>query len=95
MALMSAGTWVQGKAARFNYDFWYQPYHDVMISTEWGAPRIWRRGFHPDDDKLPDAYGQNLNFYSWSKRELIQTIGRYLYIIYLLCKLTYTLNYQI
>lgn len=68
------GTWVQGKAARFNYDFWYQPYHDIMISTEWGAPRIWRKGFHPDDDKLPDAYGQNLNFYSWSKRELIQTI---------------------
>ncbi|XP_066156957.1 methanethiol oxidase [Euwallacea fornicatus] len=68
------GTWVKGKSARFNYDFWYQPYHDVMVSTEWGAPKIWKRGFHPDDDQIPDAYGQNLNFYSWSKRELVQTI---------------------
>ncbi|CAG9770482.1 unnamed protein product [Ceutorhynchus assimilis] len=68
------GTWVQGKAAKFNYDFWYQPYHDIMVSTEWGAPKIWKRGYHPDDITTPDAYGRNLNFYSWSKRELIQTI---------------------
>jgi len=67
-------TWVQGKAAQFNYDFWYQPYHDVMASSEWGAPKIWKKGFHPDDIKLPNAYGQSLNFYSWSKRELIQSI---------------------
>ena len=28
-------------AYRFNlrYDYWYQPYHNVMISTEWGHPR--------------------------------------------------------
>ncbi|KAK3786359.1 hypothetical protein RRG08_022980 [Elysia crispata] len=31
------------------YDYWYQPRHDVMISTEWGAPRAWRCGFDPKD----------------------------------------------
>ena len=31
------------------YDFWYQPRHNVMISTEWGAPRCWRNGFKLDD----------------------------------------------
>ncbi len=23
----------------FRYDFWYQPFHNVMISTEWGEPK--------------------------------------------------------
>ncbi|XP_076271641.1 methanethiol oxidase-like [Rhynchophorus ferrugineus] len=39
------GTWVKGKAAKYNYDFWYQPYHDVMVSTEWGPPKSWKKGF--------------------------------------------------
>uniref|UniRef100_V5I9B5 Selenium-binding protein 1 n=1 Tax=Anoplophora glabripennis TaxID=217634 RepID=V5I9B5_ANOGL len=68
------GTWVQGKSANFNYDFWYQPYFDIMVSSEWGAPRVFKTGFKPEHTKDPNAYGQNINFYSWSKRELIQTI---------------------
>ncbi|KAF7279210.1 hypothetical protein GWI33_007528 [Rhynchophorus ferrugineus] len=68
------GTWVKGKSAKFNYDFWYQPYHDIMVSSEWGAPKSWKKGFSLDDATNPVVYGQNLNFYSWSKRELIQTI---------------------
>ena len=31
----------------FGYDYWYQPYHNVMISTEWGSPNIFRKGFNP------------------------------------------------
>ena len=23
---------------KYGYDFWYQPRHNVMVSTEWGAP---------------------------------------------------------
>ncbi|XP_050295060.1 methanethiol oxidase isoform X2 [Anthonomus grandis grandis] len=65
------GTWVQGEGAKFNYDFWYQPYHDVMVSSEWGAPRVWKKGFSASE---PGSTGQSLNFYSWSKRELIQTV---------------------
>ena len=26
---------------RFNYDFWYQPRHNVMVSSEWAAPNTY------------------------------------------------------
>lgn len=43
--------WTKGeKKAKFGYDFWYQPYWDVMISTEWGAPKSFKKGF-----ALPDT----------------------------------------
>lgn len=45
-----------------------------MISTEWGAPRIFKKGFKPEDAMDETAYGRSLNFYSWSRRELIQTV---------------------
>ncbi|XP_044258107.1 methanethiol oxidase [Tribolium madens] len=69
------GTWTRNKTGAFNYDFWYQPYFDIMVSSEWGAPRILKRGFQstdPDDQKI---YGRSLNFFSWSKRELLQTVN--------------------
>lgn len=48
------GSWTKSdKKADFGYDFWYQPHHDVLISTEWGVPRIFKRGFHVDDPVDP------------------------------------------
>lgn len=42
------GNWEHpGEAAPFGYDFWYQPRHNVMISTEWGAPKYLAGGFNP------------------------------------------------
>lgn len=44
------GNWEHpGEAAPFGYDFWYQPRHNVMISTEWGAPKALAGGFDPAD----------------------------------------------
>lgn len=44
------GTWEQpGGAAPLGYDFWYQPRHNVMISTEWAAPNVLASGFNPAD----------------------------------------------
>lgn len=44
------GTWEKpGGAAPLGYDFWYQPRHNVMISTEWAAPKVLREGFNPAD----------------------------------------------
>lgn len=44
------GTWERpGGAAPMGYDFWYQPRHNVMISTEWAAPNVFRDGFNPAD----------------------------------------------
>ncbi|CAH1105924.1 unnamed protein product [Psylliodes chrysocephalus] len=70
------GTWVKGnKVPKYSYDFWYQPYFDVMVSTEWGVPRLFKHGFHPSHAADPEIYGRSLNFFSWSKQELIQTIN--------------------
>lgn len=41
-------TWTKGKTAKFGYDFWYQPYWDVLVSSEWGTPKDFKTGFHAD-----------------------------------------------
>ncbi|EEC08930.1 selenium-binding protein, putative, partial [Ixodes scapularis] len=35
--------------ADFGYDYWYQPRHDVMISSQWGAPSAFKKGFDVAD----------------------------------------------
>lgn len=72
--LKVTGTWTMGKKAKFGYDFWYQPYHDVMISSEWGTPKYFKTGFHPDDIPNHNRYGTSLNIYKWSTHELQQVI---------------------
>ncbi|MDR9896611.1 selenium-binding family protein [Aetokthonos hydrillicola Thurmond2011] len=57
---------------RFNYDFWYQPRHNVMVSSEWSAPKTYYSGFNLDD-VAAGKYGQQLHFWDWSKHEIIQT----------------------
>ncbi len=42
------GAWENGPPAEFGYDFWYQPKHNVMISTEWGHPWAFKSGFNPE-----------------------------------------------
>jgi hypothetical protein len=42
------GTWTNGETAKFGYDFWYQPYCDVLVSSEWGTPKYFKTGFHPE-----------------------------------------------
>lgn len=37
------------------YDFWYQPRHNVLISTEWGIPKCLGYGFDPNDLKKGEA----------------------------------------
>ena len=36
-------------AAPMGYDYWYQPQHNVMMSTEWGAPHKIFSGFNLKD----------------------------------------------
>lgn len=46
------GTWnPPGDAAPNGYDFWYQPRHNVLVSTEAGAPKFFLNGFNPEDLK--------------------------------------------
>jgi selenium-binding protein 1 len=42
------GRWEkEGSSTPLGYDFWYQPYFNVMVSTEWGFPRAFKSGFNP------------------------------------------------
>lgn len=69
-----AGRWEPKDAApRFNYDFWYQPRHNVMVSSEWAAPRTFSAGFKLEDVKA-GKYGSRLHFWDWQKRERLQTV---------------------
>ncbi|MCO6456752.1 MAG: selenium-binding family protein [Pirellulaceae bacterium] len=68
------GRWEKSNAGmQFNYDFWYQPRHNMMVSSQWAAPRTVRPGFKLDDVQA-GKYGQALHFWDWQKRELLQTV---------------------
>lgn len=58
---------------RYNYDFWYQPQHNVMISSEWAAPNTVRPGFKLDDVKA-GKYGNRLYVWDWKTHEIVETI---------------------
>ena len=57
----------------FNYDYWYQPRHNVMVSSEWGAPNTVSKGFHLEDVKA-GKYGRHLHFWDWKERTINQSI---------------------
>lgn len=68
------GRWEKdGKGTPFGYDFWYQPRHNVMVSSEWGAPSAWSKGFNPQH-VAEGKYGRHLYVWDWTKKEVIQTI---------------------
>uniref|UniRef100_A0A1B6C6R3 Methanethiol oxidase n=1 Tax=Clastoptera arizonana TaxID=38151 RepID=A0A1B6C6R3_9HEMI len=69
------GLWTKGESAKFGYDFWYQPFWDVMVSSEWGAPKSFKAGFKFEDVVNPDLTGRSLNFYSWSQGKLLHTLN--------------------
>ncbi len=69
-----AGRWEPADSGlEFNYDFWYQPRHDVMVSSEWAAPNTFRGGFNPADAEA-GKYGHSLCFWNWTDRKLIERI---------------------
>jgi selenium-binding protein 1 len=69
-----AGRWEKDAAGmEFNYDFWYLPRHNTMISSQWAAPKTFRGGFKLEDVQA-GKYGQKLHFWDWKARKLQQTI---------------------
>lgn len=69
-----AGRWTDDTGPmKFNYDFWYQPRHNVMISSEWGAPNTVSKGFDPEDVSA-GKYGRQLHFWNWTARKIEQSI---------------------
>jgi selenium-binding protein 1 len=68
-----AGRWEPPGEIEMNYDYWYQPRHNVMISSEWAAPKTYYPGFDLDDVEA-GKYGQTLHIWDWEDRTVEQTI---------------------
>jgi selenium-binding protein 1 len=69
-----AGRWERSaEGMKFNYDFWYQPRSNVMVTSEWAAPNTVRPGFKPEDVQA-GKYGQQIHFWNWEQREIFQTV---------------------
>jgi methanethiol oxidase len=58
---------------RINYDFWYQPRHNVMISSEFGIPEAYEPGFNLDDVGA-GKYGRHVHFWNLEERRVEQSI---------------------
>jgi selenium-binding protein 1 len=68
------GRWEKSlEGMHYNYDFWYQPRLNVMVSSEWAAPNTFVPGFKPEDVQA-GKYGQRLYFWDWQERRIAQTI---------------------
>jgi selenium-binding protein 1 len=67
------GRWDSPGEIDFNYDFWYQPRHNVMVSSEWAAPKTYQPGFDMEDVEA-GHYGRRLHFWDWEGRTVERTI---------------------
>jgi selenium-binding protein 1 len=68
------GRWENGgERPPFNYDFWYQPRKNTLVSSEFGEPNAYEAGFDLED-VAAGRYGRRLHFWNLEKRELEQTI---------------------
>jgi selenium-binding protein 1 len=68
------GRWEKDAAGmQFNYDFWYQPRQNVMVSTEWAAPKTFAPGPRLED-VAAGKYGRRIHFWDWKQRRLIQSV---------------------
>ncbi len=68
------GRWENGgEKPPMNYDFWYQPRKNVLVSSEFGAPNAYEKGFDLDDVGA-GHYGQRMHFWNLAERTLEQSI---------------------
>jgi len=56
----------------FGYDYWYQPCFDIMVSSEWGAPKQFKQGLNLST--LSTDFGHSITFWSWSDRKFKFTL---------------------
>jgi len=69
-----AGRWSNDEAKmKFNHDFWYQPYHNCMVSTELGAPKDFAPGLKFSDIG-GGKYGTGLCLWNWQEQTLMKRV---------------------
>lgn len=57
----------------YNYDFWYQPRHNMMVSTEWGAPNTFMPGFDLEDVGA-GKYGRHIHFWDFENKSIEKSV---------------------
>jgi methanethiol oxidase len=68
------GRWENGgERPPFNYDFWYQPRKNTLVSSEFAEPNAYEPGFDLEDVGR-GRYGRRLHFWNLTERTLGQTI---------------------
>src|SRR2546429_870412 len=68
------GRWENGgETPRLNYDFWYQPRKNVLVSSEFGEPNAYEPGFDLAHVQA-GRYGQRIHFWNLETRELEQSV---------------------
>jgi selenium-binding protein 1 len=64
------GRWENGgPRPPLNYDFWYQPRKNTLVSSEFGEPNAYEGGFDPADVEA-GRYGRRLHFWNLEERRL-------------------------
>jgi selenium-binding protein 1 len=68
------GRWEQARGdQQMMYDFWYQPRHNMLVSSEWAAPATYEPGFDLADVQA-DKYGHRLHIWDLEQRTHRQSI---------------------
>jgi selenium-binding protein 1 len=67
------GRWESNGAPEWNYDFWYQPRKNTLISSEWAAPEVFLPGFALED-VAAGRYGHSIHFWDLDRRVVTQSI---------------------
>jgi selenium-binding protein 1 len=68
------GPWEADRGPQYlAYDFWWHITHDVMISSEWGTPKMIENGLNPGL-LLDGKYGHHLHFWDLRTRRHKQSI---------------------
>ncbi|KAL4515239.1 hypothetical protein Ndes2526B_g09559 [Nannochloris sp. 'desiccata'] len=70
--LNSVKLWSDHPTLPYGYDYWYQPRLNVMISTGWGAPKAFTKGFNPAE--VETLYNRQLYVWDWTTKKVIQEI---------------------
>jgi methanethiol oxidase len=68
------GRWENGgELPPMNYDFWYQPRKNVLVSSEWGESDAYEKGFDLADVEA-GRYGRRIHFWNLEQRTLQQSL---------------------
>ena len=70
--LQVVGPWSK-EVAPFGYDYWVQYGLNVLVSSGWGAPSAFKKGFNPADVEA-GKYASQLYIWDFGKRTLVQTL---------------------